>query len=261
MDYGLAARTALQVVQQELATKEVEQWVRSELEITELREKLDILGRTTKEEDNQETKKQDLKLNVISGKTFGMTREGTKTMLIISVAGHQVAKNLCEPSEITLVLLDIYAEYLREKDPKLDYRVVRALLTTGWTRLMEVDAHYIEVFGPYPILMNVGGIDIYTKAHVTAASDQVGRIYIGCFSLTQSGLCVSVLLNTEATTVTIQRGKKLGYALPLHTDYQSVENFKRYDVTVCLLHAKQECILKRISDLKSSKKLFSMKSN
>ena len=31
------------------------------------------------------------------------------------------------------------------------------------------------------------------------------------FSLTQSGLCVSVLLNTEATTVTIQRGKKLGY--------------------------------------------------
>ena len=50
------------------------------------------------------------------------------------------------------------------------------------------------------------------------------------FSLTQSGLCVSVLLNTEATTVAIQRGKKLGYALPLKTDYQSVENFKRFDV-------------------------------
>ena len=31
------------------------------------------------------------------------------------------------------------------------------------------------------------------------------------FSLTQSGLCVSVLLNTEATTVTIQRVKKLDY--------------------------------------------------
>ena len=30
------------------------------------------------------------------------------------------------------------------------------------------------------------------------------------FSLTQSGLCVSVLLNTEATTLTIHRGKKLG---------------------------------------------------
>ena len=57
------------------------------------------------------------------------------------------------------------------------------------------------------------------------------------FSLTQSGLCVSVLLNTEATTVTIQRGRKLGYTLPLSTDFQSVENFKRFDVTKCPLHA------------------------
>ena len=59
------------------------------------------------------------------------------------------------------------------------------------------------------------------------------------FSLTH-GLCVSVLLNTEATTVTIQREKKLGYALPLNTDYQSVENFKRFDVAKCPLHANQE---------------------
>ena len=60
--------------------------------------------------------------------------------------------------------------------------------------------------------------------------------------------------------MTIQRGKKLGYALPLNTDYKSVDNFKRFDVTNCPLHANQECILKGISELKSSKKLFSMKS-
>ena len=148
VDYGLAARTALQIVQQELANKEVEQWVRSELENTELREKLDILGRSTKEKDNQEPRKQSLKLNVISGKTFGMTREGTKIMSIISVAGHQVVKNLSEPSEITAVHLDIYADYLRQKDPKLYSRVVRALLITGGPRLMKVDGHYTEVYGP-----------------------------------------------------------------------------------------------------------------
>ena len=34
LDYGLAARTALENVQQELATREIEQWVRSELENT-----------------------------------------------------------------------------------------------------------------------------------------------------------------------------------------------------------------------------------
>ena len=76
------------------------------------------------------------------------------------------------------------------------------------------------------------------------------------FSLTESGLCVSVLLNTEATTVTIQRGKKLGYALPLNTDIQKMEKFH---VTKCPWHANQECILKRVIELKSSRK-FSMKS-
>ena len=44
---------------------------------------------------------------------------------------------------------------------------------------MKLDGHYIEVHGPYSILMNVDGINIYTKALVTDASDQVGRIYIG----------------------------------------------------------------------------------
>ena len=75
------------------------------------------------------------------------------------------------------------------------------------------------------------------------------------FSLTQGRLCVSVLLNTEATTVTIERRKKLCYALPLNTDFQSVENLKKFDVTKSPLHANQECILKRVNELKSSSKL------
>ena len=151
VDYGFAARTALQNVQQELATKKVEQRVRSELESTDLWKKFDILSKTTKE-DTQESRKQRLKLNVISGSTFGMTEEGTKIMSIISVAGHQVVKNLSEPSEITLVHLDIYADYLREKDPKLDSRAVRALLTTGGPRLMRVDRHYIDITSPIRVI-------------------------------------------------------------------------------------------------------------
>ena len=149
------------------------------MENIDLREKFYLLGKTAKEEDKQEPRKPGLKLHVISGKTFGMTKEGTKIKSINLVAGHQVIKNLSESSEITLVQLDIYADYLREKDPKLDSRAVRALLTTEGPRLMRVDGHYIEVHGPYRILMNVDGINIYTKAHVTDASDQVGRLYIG----------------------------------------------------------------------------------
>ena len=93
------------------------------------------------------------------------------------IAGHQLVKNLSEPSEITLVHLDIYADYLREKDPELDSRAVRFLLTSIGLRLMKV--FYMEIYGPYPTLMNVDGINIYTTAQVTNASDQLGRIYIG----------------------------------------------------------------------------------
>ena len=201
VDYGLAARTALQNVKQELATKEVEQWVRSDLESTDLREKFNILGKVTEKEDKEEPRKQGLKLNVISGRNFGMTKEGTKIMSIISVAGHQVVKNLSEPSEITLVHLDIYADYLRETDPEVDSRAVRALLKTGGPRLMRVDGHYIEVHGPYPILMNVDGINIYTKSHITDASDQIGRIYIGQEELKARRIGHNAMLEQDAVHI------------------------------------------------------------
>ena len=48
---------------------------------------LNVLSKTTRAEDEKEPKKQGLKLNVISGKNFGMTKAGTKIMSIISVAG------------------------------------------------------------------------------------------------------------------------------------------------------------------------------
>ena len=130
-----------------------------------------------------------------------MTREGTKIMSNISVAGHQVVKNLSEPSEITLVHLDVYADYLREKDPKLVSRALRALRMTGGPRLMRVDGNYIEVHGPYPILMNVDGFNIYTKAHVTDASDQVGLIYIGREELKARRIGHNAMLEQDAVHI------------------------------------------------------------
>ena len=60
----------------------------------DLREKLDILGKTTNEEVKQGPRKPGLKLIVISGKTFGMTKEGTKIMSIILVAGQPGGQEL-----------------------------------------------------------------------------------------------------------------------------------------------------------------------
>ena len=64
------------------------------------------------------------------------------------------------------------------------------------------------------------------------------------FSVTRKGLCVSVLMNTMDTTVSIQRGKKLGYALPMRTDYEETQNLKKYSVKDCPYHANKDKILK-----------------
>ena len=60
------------------------------------------------------------------------------------------------------------------------------------------------------------------------------------FSVTRNGLCVSVLLNTLDTTVSIQRGKKLGYALPMRTDFEETQNLKKYSVKDCPYHVKKK---------------------
>ena len=63
---------------------------------------------------------------------------------------------------------------------------------------MRLDGHYIEVHGPYPILMNVDGINIYRKAHVTDASDQIGRIHIGQEELKVRGIGHNAMLEQDA---------------------------------------------------------------
>ena len=55
-------------------------------------------------------------------------------------------------------------------------------------------------------------------------SSQSAAILGKSFSITKSGLCVSVLLNTLDIPITIQRGGKFGYALPVKTRYEMTEN-------------------------------------
>ena len=474
IDYRVAARDALNRVQQELATKEIEIKVKLELENEKLQEKLNTFEATEVEE-TKAPSSLSMKLNVISGQRFGMVPQGSKLQSLISVAGHQVIRNLSEPLEITLMHWHTYVDYLRQMEPCTESRAVRALLTTGGPRIKKLHGRYVEFYGPYQVMVNVDGISIYTRTYVTTDSDQIGQIYLGeedlkvrridhdammeqdalhigyeahvtahlldtngkkigvtglldtgavvsvmpiktwermgftredlmptnlrlaaanrgaiyvagrtsitvlhmggrdlwmsfllvenlddadlfilgrdfvrnfdvmidlnnglirfrnpdrkyvrkpintiiitdenkvpifldikvklqpgqavvaifrmrnlnslsdskqvclvpnpnsqssvilgrSISLTRNGLCVSVLLNTLDTTVSIQRGKKLGYALPMRTDYEETQNLKKYSVKDCPYHAKKDKILKSINELKSIHKLFSMKS-
>ena len=56
---------------------------------------------------------------------------------------------------------------------------MRALLTTGDPRTKKLHGRYVEVYGPYQVMLNVDGISIYTRTYVTTDSDQVGQIYLG----------------------------------------------------------------------------------
>ena len=56
---------------------------------------------------------------------------------------------------------------------------MRALLTTGGTRTKKLDGRYVEVYGPYQVMLNVDGISIYTMTYITTDSDQMAQIYLG----------------------------------------------------------------------------------
>ena len=157
IDYKAAARDALNRVQHELATREIEQKVKLELENERTQEQL----KTFEASEVEETKAPSslsMKLNVILGKTFGMVPQGSKIQSIISVAGHQVTRNLSEPSEFTLMHFDIYADYLRQAEPQSESIAVQALFTTGGTRTKKLHGRYVKVYRPYQVMLNVDGI-------------------------------------------------------------------------------------------------------
>ena len=159
-------------------TKEIEQKMKLELENEKLQEQLNTFEATEFEE-TKAPSSLSMKLNVISGQRFGMVPQGSKIQSITSVAGHQVIRNLSEPSEFTLMHLDTYADYLRQVEPRTESRAVRALLTTGGPRMKKLHGRYLEVYGPYQVMLNMDGISIYTRTYVTTDDDQMGQIYLG----------------------------------------------------------------------------------
>ena len=93
IDSRAAARDALNRVQQELVTKDIEQKLKLELENEKTQEKLNAFEASEVEE-TKAPSTLSMKLNVISGQTFGMVPQGSRIQSIISVSGHQVIRNL-----------------------------------------------------------------------------------------------------------------------------------------------------------------------
>ena len=118
-------------------------------------------------------------LKMVMGKPFGTTKIGARIMSKITVGGHEVTRNLNEPSDQTIMHIDVYADYLSAISPQTTSRALRTLLTRGGSKSVRVENRYTEAYGPHEVMLNIDGINIYTKNMITCDEDLVGQIYVG----------------------------------------------------------------------------------
>ena len=179
INYEKAATEAIAKVKQDLAAKEIEQRLKLEIERQNFNEAL------TGSNSIPEARTGSMKtgncntVKMVTGKPFGISKIGARIMSIITVGGHEVTRNLSEPSDQTIMHIDVYADYLSGISPQTTSRALRALLTRGGSKSVRVDNRYTEAYGPHEVMLNIDGINIYTKTMITCDEDLIGQIYVG----------------------------------------------------------------------------------
>ena len=179
INYEKAAAEFFNKVKQDLATKKIEQRLKQEIERLKLNETL-IRSVPMPEAEVGATRSGNCNtLKMVTRKPFGLTKIGVRIMSIISVGGHEVTRNLSEPSDQTTMHIDVYADYLSAISPQTTSRALRALLTRGGSKSVRIETKYTEAYGPHEVMLNIDGINIYTKTMITCDEDLAGQIYVG----------------------------------------------------------------------------------
>ena len=137
-------------------------------------------------------------LKVVTGKPFGITKIGARIMSITTVGGHKVTRNLSEPSDQTIMHIDVYVDYLSAISPQTTSRALRALLTRGGSKSVRNENRYTEAYGPHEVMLNIDGINIYTKTTITRDEDLAGQIYVGREELKVRSIGHCVMLEEAA---------------------------------------------------------------
>ena len=97
-------------MKQDLAAKEIEQRLKQEIERQKMNEALDC-SQSIPEAVAGSTKSGNCNtVKMVTGKPFGITKIGARIMSIITVGGHEVTRNLSEPSDQTIMHIDVYAD-------------------------------------------------------------------------------------------------------------------------------------------------------
>ena len=144
MKYEKAAEEAINKLKQDMATKEIEQSLKQEIERQQKKEKLSMATSEHETSDNLTVKNKCNTLEMVTGKTFRITKTRARIMSIITVGGHEKTRNLSEPSDQLLMHIDAYADYLHTISPHIPSRALRALLTRSGGKSIKIDSRYTE---------------------------------------------------------------------------------------------------------------------
>ena len=90
-----------------------------------------------------------------------------------------MTRNLSEPSDQTIMHINVYADYLSAISPQTPSRALKALLTRGGSKSVRIDNRYTETYGPHEVMFNIDSINIYTKTMITCDEYLDGQIYVG----------------------------------------------------------------------------------
>ena len=154
INYEKAAAEAINKVKQDLATKEIEQRLKQEIERQKLNETLSMSMPMPEAEVGATRGGNCNTIKMVKGKPFGIKKIGARIMSIITVGGHEVTRNLSEPSDQTKMHIDVYADYLSAISPQTTSRALRALLTRGGSKSVRVENRYTEVYGPHEVMLD-----------------------------------------------------------------------------------------------------------
>ena len=99
-------------VKQDLATKEIEQRLKQEIEKQKLNETLCMTRPEPETGENSMGKSNCNTLKLVTGKPFGITKIGARIISIITVGGHEATRNLSGPSDQTVMHIDVYLDVL-----------------------------------------------------------------------------------------------------------------------------------------------------
>ena len=73
--------------------------------------------------------------------------------------------------------IDVYADYLSAINPQTTSRALKALLTRGGSKSVRVKNRFTEAYSPHEVMLNIDGINIYTKTMITCDEDLAEQIY------------------------------------------------------------------------------------